>query len=194
MEIEYEACFENVDKNDVRKRLKAVGAVLVKPEFLMKRNGFFLPRGFDVKGGWARVRHEGDKITMSIKVVDGDTIKDKKEICLVIDDYRKGCELLEFLGCKNKTYQESKRELWRLGDTEITIDEWPFLEPYIEIEGKSEAEVKAISQKLGFDYSKAIFGSVDVFYSKKYGVSEDMVVNRTPRIAFSEENPFVKNK
>jgi hypothetical protein len=31
------------------------------------------------------------------------------------------------------------------------IDEWPFLEPFIEVEGGSELGVRQVSEKLGFD-------------------------------------------
>jgi len=45
MQIEYEATFINVDKDDVHQRLIATGAVLVKPEFLQRRIIFDLPPG-----------------------------------------------------------------------------------------------------------------------------------------------------
>lgn len=36
MQIEYEATFPNIDKNEIREKLKNVGATLVRPEFLQK--------------------------------------------------------------------------------------------------------------------------------------------------------------
>ena len=100
--------------------------------------------------------------------------------------------LLESIGCEKKAYQESKRESWELDNVDITIDEWPFLEPYVEIEGKSEEKVKQVAEKLGFEYAKALFCSVDTLYNKKYGVSEDIINNHTPEIIFSGKNPFIK--
>lgn len=38
MQIEYEATFININKDEIRARLKKVGATLVKPEFLQKIN------------------------------------------------------------------------------------------------------------------------------------------------------------
>ena len=75
---------------------------------------------------------------------------------------------------------------------EITIDEWPFLGPYVEVEGKSENEVRKTAEKLGFDYSKAKFCAVGTLYAEKYGITEDRVNNHTPEILFGMENPFVK--
>src|SRR5258706_12923228 len=150
MEIEYEATFSNIDKTEVRTRLKAAGAVLVRPEFLQRRVVFNMPAGLEDKEAWVRVRDEGDKVTMSYKKISGKAIEEQQEIMLVINDFDAGTELLEKLGCERKAFQESRRELWKLDGVDITIDEWPFLEPYVEVEGKDEASVRLVSEKLGF--------------------------------------------
>jgi adenylate cyclase class 2 len=191
MEIEYEATFTNIDKAKMRTRLTKSGAILIKPEFLQRRAVFHLPKGHEITGGWLRVRDEGDKITMSLKVVDGNKVQDQKETCLQVSDFNEAINFLQSIGCQQKSFQETKRELWRLNEVDITIDEWPFLEPFIEIEGSSENDIKIISQKLGFDYSQAIFGAVDVLYSKKYNISPDIINNQTPEIIFGDSNPFL---
>ncbi len=191
MEIEYEATFENVDKDEIRKRLKKIGAKLVKPEFIQTRVVFHLPEGNEINGGWIRVRNEGDKITMSLKIVDGNKIHNQKEVFLIVDSFENAESFLVNVGCKRNAYQESKRELWRFDGADITIDEWPFLEPFVEIEGKSEESVKKIAGKLGFDYSKALFCSVDTLYNMKYGVAEEIINNKTPEIKFDGKNPFI---
>src|SRR3989344_5508206 len=166
METEFEATFPNIDKNVAREKLKSLGALLKRPEYTQKRVVFNLPTGHEIKGGWLRVRDEGDKTTMSLKVINGSRIE----------------------------YQESKRELWILDNVEITIDEWPFLEPYMEVEGKSKESVKHVSEKLGFDFDKALFCSVAKLYNLKYGISEDIINNQTPEITFEGKNPFGKNE
>lgn len=191
METEYEATFLDVDKDKIRARLKKAGAVLVKSEFLQKRVVFNLPAGYDGKS-WLRVRDEQDKITMSYKCAGTDKIEDQKEINLVIDNFEKGEEFLEKVGCRKKAYQETKREIWNLDGVEICIDEWPFLEPFVEVEGKSEEQVKSISKRIGFDYSKAWFCSATLIYNKKYGVSCEIIDNQIPKITFDMENPFLK--
>lgn len=192
MKIEYEATFTNIDKEEIRTRLKSIGANLVKPEFLQKRIVFRFPTGHEIKGGWLRVRDEGDKVTMSLKIVDGDKIENQKEVCLIVNDFNEAVNLLNLVGCDQKSYQETKRELWLLDEVEITIDEWPFLEPLVEIEGKSEKVVRQVAEKMGFDYAKAYFGATDMIYSAKYNISPDIINNHTERITFAGENPFVK--
>ncbi|NTW22015.1 CYTH domain-containing protein [Candidatus Falkowbacteria bacterium] len=194
MNIEYEATFFPVEKDEVRERLRLAGAELVRPEFMQKRVTFKFPEGHDIYGGWLRVRDEGDKVTMSLKVVDGDTITDQKEICLTVDSFGEAEKFLLTVGCTKKAYQETRRELWRLDGVEITIDEWPFIEPLVEVEGESETAVRHVSEQLGFDYSKALFCAVGYLYKLKYGVALDEINNRTPKITFEMENPFVKNR
>lgn len=191
MNIEYEATFEKVDKDEVRARLRAAGATLVRPEFLQKRVVFNLPSGHEIPGGWLRVRNEGDKTTMSLKVVNGDRIEDQKEICLKVDDFDAAVQLLAMVGADRKAYQETKRELWALNGVDVTIDEWPFLEPFVEVEGKGEAEVRAVSEKIGFDYATALFCSVDTLYARKYGFEEDVFNNHSSLVVFDMDNPFV---
>jgi len=191
METEYEATFVNINKDDVRNKLAEAGAKLIKPEFLQKRVVFNLPNepaGYN----WLRVRDEIDKVTMSFKMVKGNKIEDQKEIKLVIDDFEKGVEFLETIGCKRKSYQETKREIWKLDGVEICIDEWPFLEPFVEVEGKSEKEVENAAEKLGFDYSKAWFCAVGLIYSKKYNIPVEVINNEISEITFDIENPFLR--
>ncbi|MBT3324334.1 CYTH domain-containing protein [archaeon] len=190
MEIEYEATFPNIIKDEIRNKLIELGAKLIKKEFLMKRSVFTLPKNNEIDNAWLRVRDESDRITMSLKVIDGNQIHNQKEVCLNIDHFSDAELFLTTLGCKKKAYQETKRELWILDEVEVCIDEWPFLEPFVEVEGKSEELVKLVSEKLGFDYTKALFCSVATLYNIKYGVDEDIISNATPIITF-EKNPFL---
>ncbi len=190
MDIEYEATFPDIIKNEIRSKLKKANAKLIRPEFLQKRITFCLPG--KRKHAWLRVRDDNGKVSMSYKIVDGGRIENQKEICLKINDFDKGIELLTTIGCKKKAYQETKRELWLLDGVEITIDEWPFLEPFVEVEGRSEQDVKNVCEKIGLDYNKALFCAVGELYKRKYGVPLDYINNRTPRIIFNSKNPFIK--
>lgn len=192
MEIEYEATFTNISKEKIREKLTKAGAILEKKEFLQKRTTFNLPNGIPIKGGFARVRDEGDKITMSIKAFDGDKIHNQKELCLEVENYQNAVNFMHTFGCIEKAYQETKRELWLLDEVEITIDTWPFLEPIIEVEGKSEESVKLVSDKIGMDWGKAKFCGIDELYAEKYGITKHQVTDETPEILFEMENPFLK--
>jgi len=194
MNIEYEATFINIDKNEILEKLKKAGAALVKPEFLQTRAVFDFPLGHEIPYGWLRVRNEGNQITMSIKVVKEGKIDDQKEICLKVDNFENAILFLKTSGCCQKSFQESKRAIWQLDSAEITIDEWPFLEPLVEIEGESEKKVKMVSEKIEFDWTQAKFCAVDAVYAKKYNLPEDVINNQMPKIVFDMENPFLHRK
>ncbi len=194
MRIEYEATFENIDKDEMRERLKKVGAKLERPEFLQKRVTMNLPKGNEIKGAWVRVRNEGDKITMSLKISNGNLIQNQKELTVIVDDFKNTVEFLKSIGCQEKSFQETKRELWILDGVEVTIDEWPFLEPFVEVEGKNEDEVKKVSEKLGFNWDKALFCAIGHLYYRKYDMPEHYFNNKVPKITFEMKNPFLDIK
>lgn len=190
MKIEYEAKFANIDKNAIRKKLKDLGAKRVIPERLLRRYNFDFPKGHDIEHGWVRIRDEGDKLTMSIKIAAGDSIEGQKEACVVIDDLDEAMEFVKAVGCTQKAYQETLRETWKLDGAEVVIDTWPYLEPLMEIEAVSEAVVREVAQKLKLDYTKALFCSTTQLYADRYGI-DHRVVNHTPKLTFDEKNPFV---
>ena len=192
MPIEYEATFTNINKDEIRNKLKKIGAQLAKPESLFTRYVFNLPGGQENKDAWLRVRNEGDKITLSLKIVDGNKIKDQKEICLTVDNIDSAVNFLKTIGCQQKSYQETKREIWYYKDVEICIDEWPYLEPFVEVESDSEGKVKRVSELLGFDYNEALFCSATTLYKNKYNLPAEYIDQKIPRITFTEENPFLK--
>ncbi len=194
MEIEFEATFPNIDKTAIRQSLKNVGAVLIRPKFLQTRVIINPPEFMKNEKAWIRLRDEGDRVTLTYKVIDGDKIEDQKEICLVVDNFAKTLEFLEKIGCKIKAYQESTRELWLLAGVEICLDEWPYLPSFVEIEGKSEQAVKAVATKIGFDYSKALFGNVGTLYEKTYGIKPHLIHEQIPRLTFSDPNPFINHE
>ncbi len=167
--IEFEAKVLEIDKNVVRKRLRELGATLVFPEKLFTRATFDNPE-LRAKNAWIRVRDEGDRFTMAFKIVsDESKITGMREVQLEVDSMEKAGVFLEQLGLKQKNFQQNKREEWELDGVVFDIDTWPSIPPYLEIEAKDEDTVSSWFEKLGFDYSKAVFGSTDVVYSKFYG-------------------------
>jgi len=201
MKIEYEATFaKGIDKEDMREKLKGVGADLVRPEFLQKRVVFDFPgekdREIRETGGYGflRVRDEGDKTTLTLKIFDGKKISDQKETEVVVSDFDETVAICHGIGCVARTSEESKRELWKFDETEVTIDTWPFLGSIVEVEGKSEEAVKAASEKLGFDWSEAKFCSIGLLYREKFGLGPVDLAKKTGQmtnLSFSGQNPFI---
>lgn len=185
--LEIEAKFLNINKDEIRKKLIEVGAILVRPEFNQKRVNFHLPKEKKSDNRWLRVRDDGGKITLSLKEITGKDISDQKEISSNIDDFDNMVNLLESIGCEKKALTFTKRELWKLSEVEITIDTWPFFEPFTEIEGISEELVKNVAEKLGFNFNEAVFGAVGKLYKDKYNISLDEIEIKVGDITFDNE-------
>ena len=69
MQIEFEAKYPKINKNEVREKLKELGAELVFAEQKFIRMTFDTPE-LQGKNAWVRLRDEGDKITMTFKIVE----------------------------------------------------------------------------------------------------------------------------
>ncbi|MFA7171670.1 MAG: hypothetical protein WC180_06790, partial [Candidatus Paceibacterota bacterium] len=69
--IEFEMTIPNVEIDDARRRLRECGAVLQKDSYIQKHIVFNLPEERKIEGAWMRVREESDRITMSMKIIDG---------------------------------------------------------------------------------------------------------------------------
>lgn len=190
METEWEATFYPIEKEDIRTRLREAGAELVHEERLMRRYVMHMPGG-STGNDRVRVRDEGDKVTMTLKKT-GETIEDQKEYEIVIDDLERGRQFLLHLGCAPMAYQETKRESWSLLGTHVTIDEWPHIEPWVEIEAKDEASVRAAAERLGFSWENAWFSTKKGLYGKRYGMTVAEAGAIMANLRFEDENPFQK--
>jgi adenylate cyclase class 2 len=167
MNTEIEAKFVNVDHEMVRMKLEEIGAEIEQPMRLMKRV-LFETDELRAKNAFIRVRDQGDKVTLTYKQFDERSITGAKEIEIVVNNFDETVKLLIAAGMPLGSFQETKRETWKLGSTEIVLDLWPWLNPYIEIEGESESNVKEVASLLGFDWTKAVFGDVMEAYRVQY--------------------------
>jgi len=185
MDNEIEAQFLDINKNDIRIKLKEIGAKLEKPEVLMRRVVFYTG-----EHSFARVRDEGNRIVMTYKNVSDDhSILGTKEVNVEADNYNNAILFLKGCGLEIKAHQETLREIWTLGKAEICIDTWPWIPTFLEIEAPSEAEVWNIAEKLGLKKENAKFGSVDTTYQHYYGIETDTINLHTPEILFDMDPP-----
>lgn len=190
MNTEIEAKFLDVDFHETREKLERFGAVCEQPMRLMRRAIIETP-DLEAKNSFVRIRDEGDKVTLTYKQVDEDSLTGVKEVEVNVSHFEDTILLFEQLGLKYKSFQESYRETWRLGDVEIMLDEWPWLKPYIEVEGPSEAQVKDVAVKLGFDWEMAVFGRVTSAYQVQYPHGDaDQLVN-IPEVMFDTAVPTI---
>ncbi|MDB5161960.1 MAG: hypothetical protein JWM52_468 [Candidatus Saccharibacteria bacterium] len=190
MKTEIEAKFLNVDFDEVRERLKAAGAECEQPMRLMRRvviePSFIKDAGRDA---FIRIRDEGDKVTITFKEFKNLSLTGASEREVIVSDFDEAVEIFKAGGLDYRSYQESKRETWKLDDVEIVLDEWPWINHYIEIEGPTEKHVEETAEKLGFNWSDAIFGSADVIYRLEFPNLEKRGVIDVKEVRFGDPVP-----
>lgn len=192
MDTELEVKFYGINKDDLRTRLKKVGAKLVEPERKMRRAIYdeMFHQGF--KCDFIRIRDEGTKVTLSAKTHQhGGKIEDEKETVTEIGNYDKAVEIFSAMGYEPDRYQETLRESWQIDDCEIDIDTWPGLDTFCEIESDSEEKIKLVSEKLGFDWKYHIVSNAMSMYLNVYQLPKEQSLKLAENLTF-ESNPFAK--
>lgn len=176
MRDEIEVKFVNIDHDVIREQLKKLGAVCEQPMRTMRRVVVHTPE-MSKKNAFIRIRDEGYRTTMTYKQFDSDSVDGAKEHEVSVSNFDEAVNILAQGGFKYDVYQESNRENWLLGNVEIMLDEWPWLNPYIEIEGSSEAELRGVANQLNMNWDDAVYGGVANVYRLQYPFIGDEGIN-----------------
>lgn len=188
MKTEIEVKFCNIEIDDIRSRLIKAGATMEQPMRLMRR-ALIETEAMARDDAFIRLRDEGNKTTLTYKKFETNSLTGAREHEVEVSDFETMKEILNLADLSFQTTQESKRETWRLGAVEVVIDQWPWMRPYIEIEGHSEAEVIKAAKELSFRWEDAVFGGADVIYHLEY---PDMTVRGVidiPYVRFDDPVP-----
>ena len=189
MNSEIEAKFVDINIGDIREKLTSIHATLEQPMRDMRRVTIDTP---DMRqmNAFLRVRDEGNKTTVTYKQFDKLSVDGAKESEIVTSDFDSTVSLLAAAGLLHGSFQESRRETWQLDKVEIVLDEWPWLNPYMEIEGPSEVTIKRVAEQLGLNWSDAIFGDVMAAYRAQYPhLKLDETRGNLPEVRFNTPLP-----
>lgn len=167
MNSEIEVKFVDIDLDEIRAKLIKLGAKLEQPMRLMRRVVFHNKK-MDEKDAYMRIRDEGYRTTITYKQFDKHSVDGAKEYEIEVSSFEDALNILNSVGLEYDTYQENRRENWVHERVEIMLDEWPWVRPYIEIEGPSENALRDTAKKLGLDWSNAIFGAITQVYRHQY--------------------------
>lgn len=120
---------------------------------------------------WVRMRRTGNETTITIKkIISSNGIYDinsVNELEFNIPSIEFGKEFLSDLGYFFDRHQSKMRIAYDYKNTEIVIDKWPFLEPYVEIEGKNKSDILEVVHDLGFAEEDALVINTDDLYLEK---------------------------
>lgn len=137
---------------------------------------------------WIRLRQTGDETTITIKkIVDskGEYELDAvEELEFNVPDIETGKAFLEDLGYFFARHQIKMRIAYDYKNTEIVIDKWPMLNPYVEIEGSTADEINEAVEMLGYNVEDAIIINTDDVYLKA-GI--DIYDNEHSDLSYSED-------
>jgi adenylate cyclase class 2 len=195
MPKEYEAKFLDINIDEMREKLRNIGASRMHDRIMLRRSVFHLCNS-EIKG-YARVRNDGFGVSMTSKTYVDEKFPEENEV-QIKDDYETGVKFMLSLGLKKKAEQESYREKWthELAH-EITFDTLPGLPTWMEVDCTSEEKLNKIIDLLNLDKSKMRFGAFDLTYNEYYGIETDVINNKTPFITFGNimnEIKPIKNK
>jgi adenylate cyclase, class 2 len=188
---EYEAKILDVDPLELTERIQDKGGRYVG-RTLMRRHVYDIVPGDQSR--WIRLRDQGDRVTLAVKQIVTEDIDGTDEIEVEVSDFDTTSVLLLRLGFVPKSYQENRRTSFVLGTTELEIDEWPRIPPYLEIEGRSREDVLATAHLLGFDEADLTGENTTKVYSR-YGIDLTLINNLTfeatlePQARGSTETP-----
>lgn len=176
---EYEAKILNINIAEVIERLEQLGAQKIK-DYTFRRYVFdTIPQQAN---RWVRLRSDGDKTTLTVKQIESDEIDGTNEWEVDVSDIDMTLKILEKIGIEPRGYQENLRSEYRLDGVEISIDTWPQLDPYVEIEGSSKDDVIATADKLG--YKEADLTSVN---TEKLYLQIGIDLKKTAKLQFEKE-------
>lgn len=171
MAQEFETQVLEINVPQTISKLRALGAS-EEAETMQKRWVFEIhPLGDPTgKEDWIRLRENKGKATITYKNKKGTGVDETDEIEFTVSNFDKASEVLKKIeGFKGMLYQETKRHKFVLQKIEFTIDTWPKIPALLEIEAKSEEEVKKGLALLGLTGKDAgHLGMVKIF--QKYGL------------------------
>ena len=133
---------------------------------------------------WIRLRQDGEIVEITIKYIYSNkanyNIDEVKEIEIKTDNFEMANKLIEEMGYYRKKLAEKKRDSYSYQGMDIEIDEWPLLEPYIEIEGTNIDKIYELANLLGYSKEQTrVMNTEDVYLEKGIDLSkyEEMTFN-----------------
>lgn len=174
--IEHEIKILDVDVSALTTKLNGLG-------FKEQAHKLFRRVIFDVSppdtNKWVRLRTDGNKTTLTYKNFRKDAIDGVEEVEVTVDDFEKTRALLMAAGLKSTSYQENKRVEFDSPDgatVTVSIDSWPRIPSYLEIEGSTSTDVELMLDRLDVqELAKTSVTTQEIY--KRYGLDLSKIID-----------------
>lgn len=150
--LEVEIKILEINKEEIIKKILALGGTLVTPQRLLIAKKFDTPnKDIQNKNNLFRIRKDGEKVEITYKINrnQDDGFRKAEEIQTTVGDFDTVQKIIVELGFLPTQYNEKKRTTYSLSNTLIEIDEIPNIPAYLEIEG-DEKNISEVVRLLGF--------------------------------------------
>jgi len=168
-DIEYELRVLDIDKNGVEKMIKKLGGKLIAKQAFRRYVFDIVPK---TTGKWMRLRTDGTKTTLTLKVISSDQVDGTSEWEVEVDSFDKTYTILSGAGMIAKGYQENNRVEYELLGARVAIDSWPLIPTYLEIEAEDETTVKECAKAMGYSQADLTGINTQKIYTN-YGINLD---------------------
>lgn len=172
-DIEYELRVLDIDAKNVEVSIKKLGGKLLARQSFRRYVFDIMPK---TTGKWLRLRTDGRKTTLTLKVISSDEVDGTSEWEIGVNDFDKTLIILNGAGLSAKGYQENNRTEYELRGAKVAIDSWPLIPTYLEIEASDEKTVKECAKALGYSQSDLTGINTQKIYSK-YGINLDDITD-----------------
>jgi len=175
--LEIEVKFYLTDMPSFEKRVRSIGASLVRPRTREVNYRFDTPDMELAREHKVLRLRQDNSILLTYKgpATIKDNVSVRPEVELEVNDFSAATLLLESLGfCMSLKY-EKWRTIYQLGDLEIALDEMPYGN-FTELEGDDTALIHKTASLLALDWSTGITDSYLLMFERMKS-SKKLVIN-----------------
>ena len=177
---EIEVKYLEIDKQDIEKKLKEIGATKVGDFFLRHISFDYPDYRLDKDNSWIRLRDEQKQVILAYKKRMGVSSQDGSindegmlETEVKVDSYDNTRVFLKNIGLIEKHGEaQKKRTKWKKGNIIFDIDTIAMIPTYIEIEAQDLNEIDKVAIELGLNPEKRKICSANQVY-KIYGINTE---------------------
>jgi adenylate cyclase class 2 len=167
---EIEVRFLEIDVEDIKKKLHAIGAQDRGEDLLEEVIAYDKDFTWPDQHKMVRLRTRNGKTELTYKHQHTASATGTVEIEFEVSDKEKAEAFLEQLGYPSYRHQEKRRHTFKLDDVVFDIDTWPRVPTYIEIEGPSEEALKEAAAKLDLDWNHVVLDSPRTVLETRYNI------------------------